>query len=82
MSVFAIVLITVIATVAVALIAAVVYYAVNREQIDAEQARIQAALRAWNVAQQEYTTDQAVRYAARQAVDQMMREARNFGGRR
>lgn len=82
MSVFIIVLVTVIVTVAAVFAALVVYYAINCDLIDAEQARVRAALRAWEVAQQEQATDQAIRHAARQAVDQMMREARNAGGGR
>jgi len=80
MSTLGIVAVTVILT-CVAIIAAVVgYYLANRESIEAEQARVQAALRAWSVAQTEQAADQAIRLATRAAVEQMMREARNQAG--
>ena len=73
---FGTVLLTILLTAVFAYVGFAVYYWVNRERLDAEQARIQAALRAWEIAQQEQATDSAIRMATHQAINQMMQEAR------
>ena len=79
---FGTILLTIILTLMAIVVAMGIYYYIHRDRIDAEQAKIQAALRAWSIAQQEQATDQAIRMATHQAVERMMQEARGSGSGR
>ena len=76
MSVISIFLMVIGLLVIVAAAVVAVFYLANKHEIKAEQVRVQAAIRAWNIAQAEHATDQAIRQMTRNAVDNMMQAAR------
>jgi len=77
MFVIGVVITTVIATLLLAVCGFLVYWSFHRRRVLARRARVDAALRAWAVAEQEIQTDRRVREISRRAMEQMLRLARD-----
>ncbi|MDR1238436.1 MAG: hypothetical protein LBK28_09360 [Propionibacteriaceae bacterium] len=76
MATFGVMVISIILTVLALVGGLMLYYVINRREIEREQANIQAAMRAWHIQQQEFAAEQRIRQTTRTAVDQMMKAAR------
>ena len=74
---FGVVITTIFLTLLALIVIGALYYWWNRDEIEADEARVQAALRAWNIQQQEQAIENQIRAVTRQAVARMMAEARN-----